>query len=311
MMNKPGPIACVTGATGMIGSRIIRKLLASGFLVQALSRHNGINIPGLEWFHGEITDESLLEKFLQNSRFLFHCAAELRDQSQMWEVNVKGTERLLHQAHNAGVEFLCHLSSADVVGETGRAWVDEASTCNPLTEYERSKWHGEQIAAQSKISRIVILRPTMTIDTERPGILTLAMRGSLLDRLKLLIKGGEFAHQVHAEDVAAAALFFVDRSVASAQCYFVSLDDDPFNTVAGYWRLCQAYRRKQPVEEVKPLRHLPLIVPHVLRRLLRGRANRGDVRYSSRRLLESGFSFPLGVKGAVWQIMSEQKEVYN
>jgi nucleoside-diphosphate-sugar epimerase len=292
----------------MIGRRIVRKLLALGFLVRALSRHSGIDMSGVEWFHGDITDEPLLEKFLQQGRFLFHCAAEIRDHSKMWEVNVRSTERLLHHAHNAGVEFLCHLSSADVVGETEQAWVDETSACNPQTEYERSKWQGEQIACQCKLARIIILRPTMTIDATRPGVLALAMQRSLTNRLKLLIKGGEFAHQVHAEDVAAAALFFVDRPVASAQCYFVSLDDDPLNTVAGYWRLCQAYRRKQPTEEVKPLRHLPLIVPHLLRRLWRGRGNRGDVRYSSRRLFKSGFSFPLGVKGAVWQIMSELNE---
>lgn len=305
-MDDAARIGCVTGASGLIGSKIVQKLVNSGYQVRALSRGAGLDTEKVTWFRGEITEESILKPFLQNGRLLFHCAAEIKDSARMWEVNVRGTQRLLHQAHEAGLEFLCHLSSSDVVGITTKTWVDETTPCNPQTPYERSKWEAEQVASQGKFSWTIILRPTMAIDATRPGVLVLAMRRSLTDRLKLLIKGGECAHVVHAEDVAAAALFFLTRPAISPQCYFVSLDHDPLNTVAGFWRLCQAYRRQRPVEEVKPVWHLPIIVPHLLRRLWRGRGNRGDVRYSSRRLLEAGFSFPLGVKGAVWRIMSER-----
>ena len=52
------------------------------------------------------------------------------------------------------------------------------------------------------------------------------------------------------------------------------------------------------------VRHLPLIVPHILRQLQRGKGNRGDVRYSTEKLISEGFKFHLGVEGAVKQIIS-------
>lgn len=306
MVNKTKSTACVTGASGLICRRIVPRLLGLGYEVRVLSRRQDFKILGAESYYGGLEDEAVLENFLQNAHIMFHCAAELTDQSRMWDVNVAGTERLLRLAAAAGIEYLCHLSSADVVGITDRVWVDETCPCHPQNEYEWSKWEAERIAAHSRIPRIVILRPTMAIDATRPGVLDLALRGSMTDRLKLFIKGGECAHQVHAEDVAAAALFFLDRPVISPQCYFVSLDHDPLNTVGGYWRLCQAYRRQRPVKQVKPALHLPLLVPHLLRRIWRGRGNRGDVHFSSQRLMDAGFAFPLGVQGAVWQIMSER-----
>ena len=63
-------------------------------------------------------------------------------------------------------------------------------------------------------------------------------------------------------------------------------------------------QRSRPVDSVRPVLHLPLIVPHILRQLQRGKGNRGDVRYSTEKLISEGFKFHLGVEGAVKQIIS-------
>jgi hypothetical protein len=52
--------------------------------------------------------------------------------------------------------------------------------------------------------------------------------------------------------------------------------------------------------------HLPIIIPHVLRRLSRGSGNYGNIRYSSEKLLSSGFRYRLGVEGAVRRIVESQ-----
>jgi hypothetical protein len=48
---------------------------------------------------------------------------------------------------------------------------------------------------------------------------------------------------------------------------------------------------------------VPLIIPHLLRKLIRGVGNRGDVRYSSAKLIAEGFKFSLGVNGCVKRII--------
>lgn len=312
-MNRTGPpIACVTGASGMIGRRIVKKLVASGYQVRGLGRGGAaaVDDTNITLFRGNLEDGEIVKNFLHNAQLLFHCAAELTDTSRMWAVNVRATEQLLHLAHQAGIEYLCYLSSAGVVGKTDQSWVDETVSCNPQTQYELSKWQAEKLVIQSHdISRVIILRPTNVIDENRPGALGPAMRRSLLDRLQVLVKGGECAHVIHAEDVAAAALYSLSYPVAAPACFFVSCDHEPLNTFAGLWAVYSACKEDRPLDQVAPPFHLPLMVPYLMRRLWRGPRNRGDVRYSSQRLLSTGFTFPLGLTGAVKQIISRQPAV--
>lgn len=300
-------IACVTGASGIVGGRIMQRLVAQGYQVRALSRKGNFSVPDVEVFRGGLENEKLCHDFLRNAQLLFHCAAELRDESKMWEVNVAGTERLLRAARQSQIEYVCHMSSAGVIGATKASWVDESTPCNPQNSYERSKYQAEQVVRQYQGSlRVVILRPTNVIDEFNHGALALPIPRSWVDRLALVIKGGECAHVIHAADVAAAALYFIDRPSSTPECFFVSCDHDPRNTFAGLWALNSALRQNLTVDQVSPRFLMPIIVPYLLRRLCRGKGNRGDVRYSPKRLLATGFAFPLGLTGAVKEIYLQQ-----
>ena len=300
-MNTDRPIACVTGASGMIGGSIVRKLLCKNFRVRILTRDRLFGMPGTELFVGGLDDEDNLSLFLKEAKLVFHCAAELRNESRMWDVNVVGTERIARLSRDAGVEYFCLMSSAGVIGLTADRLVDEQSTCNPQNVYERSKLASEnEVSALAGVCSVTILRPTNVIDDRNPGALALAVRGNWHDRIMIFLKGGELAHIIHADDVADAAMHFIDRSIEKAECYIVSCDEDARNTFAGLWRL---YNRKKHNQNKHPL-HVPIIIPHVLRFLKRGNCNSGNVRYSSAKLRSSGFKFFLGVEGAVDRIVS-------
>jgi nucleoside-diphosphate-sugar epimerase len=306
-MDDNQKIACVTGASGMIGRRIVQRLIIDGYKVRALSREKYFNDPRVDFVNGGLDDEEILKRLVHSGHLLFHCAAELYDESKMWEVNVIGTERLLRIVEKSDIRYLCYVSSAGVVGRTHTQWVDEKIQCNPQNAYERSKWAAEQLVMQGIDGcQIVVLRPTNVIDEERPGALSLPMDSSWLNRFKVFLKGGECAHIVHADDVADAALFFVSRLFDRPQCFFVSCDHEALNTIGGLWTLCNAVKNNRSLNTVRPVAHLPLIVPHILRTLCRGRSNRGDVRYSSEKLLSEGFHFSRGVVGAVKAIVSKQ-----
>jgi nucleoside-diphosphate-sugar epimerase len=300
------PIACVTGASGMIGSRIRERLTAQGHRVRVLTRQKGFTAGNADVCVGDLEDEPSLAKFVEGADLVVHCAAELSDESRMWPVNVLATQRLMALSEAARVQTFCYLSSVGVIGSTGSTRVDETTPCDPQNAYEKSKCAAEQlVAAGVKGCRTIILRPTNVVDEEKPGILALPRRAGFADACKAFVVGGECAHIVHAEDVAHAAVYLISRpSDTRPQVYIVSCDHEPLNTVAGVWALYDAYRRGQGDAVVRPRRHLPVMVPHLLRRIVRGRGNRGDVRYSSEKLLQSGFSFGLGVRGAVRLIAS-------
>ena len=301
-------MACVTGATGMIGNLIVKNLLARGYTVRVLTRRQYIN-PSVQVFRAGLSDLLELEAFIGGADMVFHCAAELTDISKMQEVNVIGTKNIVTLVRQDHVRYFCHLSSAGVVGKTSEPWVDESTQCQPQNNYEISKLEAEECARFPIAGcRTVILRPTNVVDENHLGELSLPATGSFTSRLKAFIKGGECAHIVHAEDVAKAAIYFADRPPSrNPGVFFVSLDDDPKNTVAHLWSLYTAMRIGQAKETTTPLPHLPLMIPHILRRIARRAGNCGNVRYSSKRLMSEGFRFSLGVYDAVAEIVRKHR----
>ena len=303
------PIACVTGASGLVGRSIVRQLQAENYTIRILTRRRVLSNLDEEIFQGDLDNVSVLRSFLSGARLLFHCAAEIRDTSKMWDVNVNGTERLfslLKQQND--VEYFCYISSAGVIGRASASWVDEETPCHPQNIYERSKWSAEQIVAQGlSRCRVVILRPTNVIDAHNHGAIEMPRGGAWSDRLKVFLKGGEYAHIVHADDVARAALYLSSYPLDAPECFFVSCDHERFNTFGSLWSLYKVIQRGQPIESVSPMIHLPIIIPHILRRLWRGSGNYGNVRYSSEKLLSTGFRYSLGIEGSVRRIMETQR----
>jgi nucleoside-diphosphate-sugar epimerase len=297
---------CVTGATGMIGRRIVQRLLARGYPVRALVRGEYART-GVQVYKGALADEAVLEPFIDGAGALFHCAAELKDPARMQEVNVAGTERIVRLLARNGARHFCHISSAGVVGRTSQQWVDESTPCDPQNAYERTKLDAERIASRPISGcATVILRPTNVVDENHLGDLGLPASGSTASRLKALVKGAECAHIVHADDVADAALYFLERPAAQPRLFFVSLDEDPLNTVGNLWSLYRALAAGREASAAVPIAYLPLFVPHVLRKLRGTGGNSGAVRYSSKRLVAEGFEFSLGVAGAVRQIILDR-----
>lgn len=301
------PIACVTGASGMIGRRIVEKLLDRGYQIRVLTRRP-YRSKSVRVFTGSLGDNLLLDEFISGADMVFHCAAELHDESKMRAVNVDGTRRITELIEKHHVKYFCHLSSAGVVGRTSQICVDEATPCQPQNAYERTKLEAESMAGREiEGCNTIILRPTNVVDCRYLGELHLAWSGSLLSRVKTIVKGGECAHIVHAQDVAAAALYFLDRPpLVSQPLFFISQDDDPQNTVACLWSLYQAMKTKSE-SMITPHPHLPVWVPHFLRRLVRQTGNCGNVRYSSKRLLSHGFRFSFGIRDIVASIIAEHQ----
>lgn len=313
MSHQKNNIACVTGASGIIGSRIVERLLEAGYRVRVLTRAR--NTParnGIVSYCGSLDDKDILEDFLRDASMLFHCAGERRDVERMWRVNVEGTRRLLDVARQLDIRYLCYISSAGVVGRTNSCWVDETENCNPGNEYEKSKWMAEKLVAEGLPDcSVVILRPTNVIDEDNAGILELAIRASFLDWVKVVVKGSECAHIVHANDVAAAAIYFIPYTFQTPECFFVSCDQDERNTVVGLWRLFRSLSRNQQYRRISPEFTLPVFVPHYFRAVLRGKTIRGDVRYSSKKISEYGFKYETGVEGAVRRVaekMNKERE---
>jgi len=158
------PTALVTGATGLVGSHIVERLLQDGWTIRALVRSTSAWLESLdvEQRRGDVLDTDSFARAAAGSDVIFHTAAAITP-SGGWEafrrLNVDGTESAIAATERSGAR-LVHLSSVAVYGPEARyrpsgQKTDEDVVLSPLPEaafYARSKRESEELvlAAHTK-----------------------------------------------------------------------------------------------------------------------------------------------------------------
>lgn len=154
------PEVLLTGASGFVGSAVLRDLLSRGLTVRALvrvsSRLDGLAAPGAEFVEGDLRDVASLRSACAGCRYLLHVAADYRlslwDHRAIIEANVGGTRNLMLEALHAGIERIVYTSSVATL--SARADGSPADERDPLPAraaigpYKRSKILAEQIVLE-------------------------------------------------------------------------------------------------------------------------------------------------------------------
>jgi len=208
----------VTGATGFLGSAVVRALLGRGVAVRVLVRptnNDRRNIDGLdvEIAEGNLNDPPSLRDALRGCRALYHTAADYRlwarDPRQIYETNVAATSRLLRIACDEGVERIVYTSSVATLGrEPSRQPADENTpvTIDDMTgHYKRSKFMAEEEVkrlVRDEDMPVVIVNPSTIIGPRdiRPTPTGRVVEEAVRGKIPAFVDTG--LNIVHVDDVA-------------------------------------------------------------------------------------------------------------
>ncbi|MGI9022264.1 MAG: NAD-dependent epimerase/dehydratase family protein [Acidimicrobiales bacterium] len=178
--------AFVTGATGYIGTHLVKALLADGWEVRAAGRRpRPEGLAGeVDYRQADLAGDDDLAPLLDGVTHVFHLAgasSSFSDDDEMQRTNVVGTGRLVAAAAEADtVERFVHMSSTSGYGEEVQLPlpVREDVEPHPSRGYGKAKWGAEETvwAAGDGRLAVVVMRP---VSVYGPGAVKLVASAAL------------------------------------------------------------------------------------------------------------------------------------
>jgi nucleoside-diphosphate-sugar epimerase len=244
------PVALVTGATGLVGSHIIERLVRDGWTARALVR----DVARAEWLRelggelvtGDVLDGDSMIAAARGCTAIFHTAALIAPTGG-WDafraVNIGGTNNTISAAERSGARLL-QVSSVAVYGSSQRyrsTPTDESTELPPIREdnyYARSKRESEELVMSAhRAGRIwaTAVRPDVIYGPRDRQFIPRAARLFRIGVVPLIDGGRSKLAIVHAANVADGAVRAVCRDGAGGRAYNLANDYDV--TVAEFVRL--------------------------------------------------------------------------
>jgi nucleoside-diphosphate-sugar epimerase len=221
----------VTGASGFIGSRLVKELLNQGNSVTVLVRSvNKIPESIAERVTiavGEVSNRDSVEKAVQNCSFVYHLAGFAgiwsKDKSLPYKTNVEGTKNILDAALNSGIEKVVFTSSAGTLSpSTVMNQVNEYAPLpdSYLTDYERSKREAEELCIGycEKGLQTVIVNPTRVFGPgplNKSNSVTILIKKYVRGTWRFLPDNGQyFGNYVYIDDVVDGHIKAMNKGLA-------------------------------------------------------------------------------------------------
>lgn len=202
----------VTGATGFLGGRLARRLVAEGAEVTGWGRdrHKGAMLEkhGIR-FQPVDLEAAVFPHPLPPSDVVVHAAAL----SSAWgpaarfhAANVEGTERALHLARRMGARRFVFLSSPSVTFSLeDRFGIAEADPLpRPINAYAWSKALAEALVRQATDLKPIILRPRAIYGRGDAALLLRLVRAAEKGPLPLMRGGQALTQLTHVDDAVEA-----------------------------------------------------------------------------------------------------------
>jgi uncharacterized protein YbjT (DUF2867 family) len=269
----------LTGASGLVGSALLRRLLDAGETVRCLVREPkrlGPNRVRVQITLGDLADPVALRQAVRGVTTVVHLAASIRDQptGSIEELNGMATIRLLRDAERSGVKRFLFFSAL-------------GATSTSRARFLRAKALAERAVLEAGIESFV-LAPSIVYAPRDPGM-TLLGRMTFLPWMPISGSGRARFQPIWAEDVAGCTASLLMEGGRDGQRRYELAGPDTL-TYDDIVRLTlEASGRR------RPLIHLPLgVVRRGLRTVERLAGPAAFATWEEAQLLEESMTSPPG-----------------
>ncbi|WP_447640565.1 MULTISPECIES: NAD-dependent epimerase/dehydratase family protein [Chitinophagaceae] len=162
----------VTGATGMVGSHLVKELVQRSYTVHACYRTSHPEIAGVRWVKADLLDVVSLGEALQDMNVVFHCAAQVSfdptNAKSLFQNNVDGTANIVNAALDAGVQQFIYVSSVAAIGGAEGKPISEGTSWQhnePHNDYAKTKYAAEMEVRRGELEGldVYIVNPSIIL----------------------------------------------------------------------------------------------------------------------------------------------------
>jgi nucleoside-diphosphate-sugar epimerase len=276
----------VTGASGLLGSHVVEKLIAMGEPVRALVRPASdtrlLDQWGVEKVPGDITAPQSLVEAMKGVQRVYHVAAQVGDWGP-WErfvaVTIEGTGNMLEAARRAKIKRFLHVSSISAYGHPdGEAMVlDESAplgvNLHRWSYYSRAKVEAEKLVWQAHNKGdvpVTVVKPSWLYGPRDRASMPRLIRAIRAGKARLIGDGTNRLNLTYAGNEAEGCILAATNEKALGQAYNLSSDGaiqqrEYINRIAEFLG-CPPVTRKVPYRVARGAAFLMELFGHALGR---------------------------------------------
>ncbi len=224
----------ITGATGFIGTCLVKRLAQTKHKLCCLVRKNSqvhtIEELGVTLVTGDVTDKDSLYEGMKGCDWVINLA----NIYSFWEpdrriykaVNVKGTANVMECALDTGVSKVVHVSTAGIYGKPKDCPFTEDSPVGPIRfcEYFQTKYEGDLIAWELYEKRglpLVMIYPGAVLGPGDPKATGQYIKDLINRHLPATVFNNSILTWVHVKDVAEAIIKAAEKENNLGEKYLI------------------------------------------------------------------------------------------
>lgn len=194
----------ITGASGLLGSELIRQAAGRAPLAGAYFRHRPAARPGVDFVPLDVGDRAAVQRLVSSLRpqVIIHTAY-CKDGPDLHRITARGAGYVAQAASDIGAR-LVHISS-DVLLDGEHPPYDEAALPAPLHPYGQAKADAEAAVRQAA-PEAAIVRTSLICRLDPPDLISAWILDSLRQDRPVTLFTDEIRSPVWVEDLAAALL---------------------------------------------------------------------------------------------------------